>query len=248
LLKFIGNGSAFNTVNGNNSAYYKEGSSLFMIDCGSDVFKKVVESDLLDGVDNIHILITHSHADHIGSLADLILYSYFSMKEKFKIKASIYSIGATDVKKILKLMGVTEVYYNYTPVRHTHEIKLKDFEDLSIVDIHKNKHVKEIFSFGYTLKLNDNVIYYSGDTSDLLDEIVEDIEKGNIDIAYVDTCELDYEENVHLSSRKLKELIKEEYRDKVWCMHLDTGFNVKDMEESGFNVTESDPELRSGEL
>src|SRR5699024_6219413 len=151
MLKFIGNGSAFNTVNGNNSAYYKEESSLFMIDCGSDVFKKVVKSDLLDGVDNIHILITHSHADHTGSLADLILYSYFSMEERFKIKINVYSIGATKVRELLSLMGVTENHYNYTPVRHTHEIKLKEFEDLTILDVHKNKHVKEIFSFGYTL-------------------------------------------------------------------------------------------------
>src|SRR5699024_9423551 len=156
--------------------------------------------------------------------------------------------GATKVRELLSLMGVTENHYNYTPVRHTHEIKLKEFEDLTILDVHKNKQVKEIFSFGYTLKLKDNVIYYSGDTSDLSIEIVEYIEIGNIDIENFDTCELEYEGNVNLTSRKLKELIKEEYRDKVWCMHLDTGFNVKDMEESGFNVTESDPDLRSGEL
>lgn len=248
MLKFIGNGSAFNTVNGNNSAYYKEGNSLFMIDCGSDVFKKVVENDLLDRVDNIHILITHSHADHVGSLADLVLYSYYSMKERFKVKANVYSIGATKVQEILRLMGVTEDYYNYTPIRHTHEVKLKDFEDLTIIDVHKNNHVKEIFSFGYTLKLNGKTVYYSGDTSELSDDIIDGIANGYIDVAYVDTCELDYEGNVHLSSRKLKEIIKEEYRDKVWCMHLDTGFNIHEMKESGFNVTESDPELRSGEL
>lgn len=240
MLKFIGSGSAFNTKLGNTSAYYKEGTQLFLIDCGSSTFQKIKDSDLLDGVENIHVLITHSHSDHIGSLGDLVLYSYFSMGEMMKIKTNIYSIGATDVKKILKLMGVTEEYYNYIPTLHTLETKLKQFNDLSIIELYRNKHVDELFSFGYVIRLNGKKIYYSGDTSDLDKYVLNSINRGEIDTSYIDTCKADYEGNVHLSLRKLDELIDLEVRNKVYCMHLDEGFDRKEAEDLGFNVVRNE--------
>ena len=37
-LKFLGRGSAFNTVEGNTSAYFVRDNILFLIDCGETVF------------------------------------------------------------------------------------------------------------------------------------------------------------------------------------------------------------------
>lgn len=240
MLKFIGSGSAFNTKLGNNSAYYKEGNQLFLIDCGSNIFHRIKESSLLEGVENIHVLVTHTHADHIGSLADLILYTYYSHGEMMKVKINIYSIGATKIKEILKLMGVTESYYNYIPTLQTVETRLKQFSDLSIVDFYRNKHVDEIFSFGYKLKINNKSVYYSGDTSHLSKDIVDVINSNKIDYAYIDTCKADYEGNVHLSLRKLTELIQPEARNRVHCMHLDEGFDRKEARKLGFNTVAND--------
>lgn len=239
MLKFIGSGSAFNTELGNTSAYYKEGDQLFLIDCGSDVFKKIRESEILSGVENIHVLITHSHSDHIGSLGDLILFSYFSMGEIMRIKTNVYSIGATSIKEILKLMGVTEEYYNYIPTLHTLETRLKQFKDFSIVEPYRNEHVDEIFSFGYVLEINEKKIYYSGDTNNLDKHVLNLINNGEIDYAYIDTCKADHDGNVHLSLRKLSELIDEDARERVYCMHLDESFDVEEAEEMGFNVVEN---------
>jgi len=41
MLKFIGSGSAFNTKLGNNSAYYKEGNQMLLIDCGSNILQYI---------------------------------------------------------------------------------------------------------------------------------------------------------------------------------------------------------------
>lgn len=79
-LKFLGIGSAFNTELGNTSAFIKENNSLFLIDCGGTVFSKLQELKILEGVKKVYIAITHSHPDHVGSLGDLIFYSYYTLK------------------------------------------------------------------------------------------------------------------------------------------------------------------------
>lgn len=239
MLKFIGSGSAFNTKLGDNSAYYKEGNQLFLIDCGSTTFKSLKEGGVLKGVENIHILVTHSHPDHIGSLGTLLLYSYFSMGN-IGVKASVYSIGATGVKKILSLMGVPERYYNYVPTLHTTETRLKQFKDLAIIDLNRNKHVDEIFSFGYTMRINGKKVYYSGDVNELSKDIVDSINSSYFDYAYIDTCKAEYEDNVHLSLNKLAKVISPKSRSRVYCMHLDEGFNTKEAEDLGFNVASNE--------
>lgn len=47
MLKFLGRGSAFNTEEGNTSAYIKENRTLFLIDCGSNIFERIMFKDLL---------------------------------------------------------------------------------------------------------------------------------------------------------------------------------------------------------
>lgn len=71
-LKFLGRGSAFNVEQGNTSAYYRSGEDMLLIDCGCTVFYEIRKRCLLCGIENLYIAITHSHSDHIGSLADLI--------------------------------------------------------------------------------------------------------------------------------------------------------------------------------
>ena len=59
MLNFIGTGSAFNTELGNNSAFVKNNDSLILIDCGGTVFHRLQELSLLDGLQNLYIVITH---------------------------------------------------------------------------------------------------------------------------------------------------------------------------------------------
>lgn len=74
LLKFIENGSCFNTDFGNNSTYYidKKNQSLLLIDCGESIFERIMKHKLLENIKDIDILITHMHTDHIGSLFSLL--------------------------------------------------------------------------------------------------------------------------------------------------------------------------------
>ena len=84
-LIFLGRGAAFNPKEGNTSAYFIEGRELFLIDCGESVFSKLMELDLLNEIDRVNLLITHTHSDHIGSLGSLVMYSFYVLQKPLNI-------------------------------------------------------------------------------------------------------------------------------------------------------------------
>lgn len=56
MFDFIGNGSAFNTERGNNSAFIKKNSSMILVDCGGTVFHRIKQLNLLQDIKNLYIL------------------------------------------------------------------------------------------------------------------------------------------------------------------------------------------------
>jgi len=241
MLKFIGSGSAFNTKLGNTSAYYKEGNEMLLIDCGSNTFQRIKENNLLDGVEQIHVLITHTHADHVGSLADLILYLYYSHGEFAKNKITIISPSDTKVNDLLAINGCIEgLHFSRKILPVTMDIEIESMD--MYICFAPTVHVEHISSYRIALRIgrypNSVRMLYSGDATGTYfynkETLIQKLE--TFDIFYVDTCKADYVGNVHLSLRELTELIPEEYRHKIWCMHLDEGFDREEAEALGFNV------------
>ena len=207
ILKFIGSGSAFNTKLGNNSAYYKEGNQMLLIDCGSNIFQRIKENNLLEGIEHIHVLITHTHADHVGSLADLVLFTYYSHGEFAKNKIIVYHPDKKSIYDLLNLNGCQQgIHYtlNSLPL-HEHKV-ISAFESITIFPF-QTTHVGEIESYGFEIEMTDEYIYYSGDTSEIHSLDLKALTTNSYTEFYIDTCKADYEGNVHLSLRKLAELI-----------------------------------------
>ena len=84
-LHFLGRGNSSNAKEGNTAAYFIDNNELFLIDCGETVFSKIIKLELLNNIKEIHVFITHTHSDHIGSLGSLIMYCYFNIKIKLNI-------------------------------------------------------------------------------------------------------------------------------------------------------------------
>lgn len=224
-LKFLGRGSAFNTKEGNTSAYIKEGSHLLLIDCGENIFDRIMSKKLLDGVDKVDVLITHLNSDHVGSLSSLIYYCYYI--KKFKVNVHFPTMELYD---LLMLNGHKGEFNNV--------LLNENYPDMvcwKIIKPFKVSHIDTMNCYGYCIYDENDKIYYSGDSN------VINIDKEFLDFfteIYQDTCSMDYEGNVHLSLKKLCEAVPMEYRNKVYCMHIDKDELIDKAKSEGFNVVE----------
>lgn len=238
MLNFVGIGSAFNTKLGNNNAFIKKEDELFLIDCGSTNFSRLVQFGLLKDVKKITVLQTHLHADHVGSLGDLVGYAFHVMEPKQEVKVTLLTPTAltADVKAILAKEGVPES--QYTSVEIEGEYVAQDLLGITSIKPFVVQHVPHLKCFAYLMQIDGKTVYYSGDCNMVPEEILTGLLAGKIDVFYQDTSKVDMDGNVHLSLRKLTELIPNELRHKVVCMHLDEGFCREEAADLGFKVAE----------
>lgn len=231
-LKFVGIGSAFNTDYGNTNAYFEFDGDLFIIDCGETGFPAFRRALDFSRYKEIYILISHFHGDHIGGLGTLVSYlNVFHSK-----KPRIFYPGQ-ELIKYLDLVGIPRNYYfhiDWLP----EEMSTKIF-----IEPVQLPHVEEIISYGYRIQTKDLRIFYSGDSRDIPNAIVEDLKRGSLDILYQDTCSRPLGDPYHCSLELLIEKIPEEFRSKVYCMHLDKDFR-EDIRKAGFNYVEIDKSSR----
>lgn len=192
MLNFIGIGSAFNTELGNTSAFVKKNNSLILIDCGGTVFHRLQELSLLEGIENLYIIITHTHPDHIGSLGEVIFYSYYILKQI----PTIFFPNMELIKGLLERIGVSAEMYNLNSFDKA-EVKDTQLGEFSI-EFMPVSHVDTIPAYGFIMKLDEKLFYYSGDANNISSKVINKIMSGEIDRVYQDTCGLDYEGNNHL--------------------------------------------------
>ncbi|MGL4850771.1 MAG: MBL fold metallo-hydrolase [Clostridium sp.] len=229
MLKFLGKGSAFNTELGNTSAYIKKGKSMILIDCGGTVFHELKKRGLLD-FENLHIIITHTHPDHVGSLGDLIFYSHYIKG----VKPNIYFPHKKTIDDMLSYVGVSNELYNVES-RYVNWIKDDEFGNVD-VEFANNKHVVEIPAYGFLIKIDGKKYYYSGDTGEVNKEAKELLEKDKEALVYHEVSSLDVPKNPHTTVEKLEEAFSKEVRNRVYLMHLDEKLNEEDLKKKSFNV------------
>jgi phosphoribosyl 1,2-cyclic phosphodiesterase len=232
MLKFVGTGSAFNTKPGNNSSFIRRQHSLLLIDCGGTVFCRLQELNLLDDLDHLHIIITHTHPDHIGSLGDIIFYAFYTLH----LKPVILFPERELLTNLLEYLGVTASMYElYSDV----ELSLDDWALTgAALRFIRVPHVETIPAFGFIFKFEGKCFYYSGDANNIPGEIIEMFRKGELNWLYQDVSGIDYEGNVHLSLRKLVDLIPPELRNRVYCMHHDQSLDKEQVLSYGLNFVE----------
>ena len=236
-LKFLGRGGSDNQLQGNNSAYFIEDRSLFLIDCGENIFEKILEKEILKEIDRIYLFITHTHSDHVGSIGSLLFHCYFSKKIELNLVIPSDALHLKDIKELLRIYGCYEDWYK---IIDPNELDNK-FSSFNTIRYMRTKHVIYIPAYGILFDTNDGLVYYSGDSSEInnikkllksnqkIDKIYLDVTTSNID-------ESNEEQHVHYFIGKANEEIDYSLRNKFYCMHFNNNKCIEKAKEYGFNV------------
>ncbi|SFC61422.1 MBL fold metallo-hydrolase [Ruminococcus albus] len=210
MLKFLGRGSAFHTDN--NCAFFMHEGRLVLLDCPMSAFHKMRKTgaETLAGCrpENITVLITHTHSDHIGGLGMLVHFSYFVWHIPVVVVAANDEIRQ-DISFVLeRLDGCESSAYTiispdgtgFTPVAVRHAIPL------------------EGRCFGWSFYIDGQQVVFTGDTCSL-EPFMPYLTEGT----YLYTEVSAYNSPVHLHIDKLRALTPElvSRNIKVFIMHLD---------------------------
>ncbi len=224
MLKFLGKGGAFSTDYGNTSAYLKRGNNMILFDCGEDVFKKLLQLDLLSGIESLTVAITHTHGDHVGSLSSLCHYMRIYLPE---VVFKIVFPAKDDLVQLLTLMHVKNAEIL---------VESENSNENFLLTALNQDHIDP--SFGYILTVDDSTLFYSGDTKTVNGDAVGKLLKGEINYFYHEVAANDL--GNHTSFDILRQSIPSMYRDNVYVMHAtadveerckDLSFNIIEIEE-----------------
>lgn len=237
-LKFLGLGGCFNVNLGNTSAFFKDKfNNLFLIDCGCDVFSKLIRHKVLDDVNNVYAFITHLHDDHVGSLMSLVFYVKFVLNKKITVLHPAY-----DMLRLMSLQGALR--HGQVLIARCDTICNENSKDKILnYEFTETKHVNEIKSFSLIIrnKTTPQVIYYSGDTITLINGNINfhlDQEIGSEIEIYQDVnMETSNKANVHMDIATLSNLVPPRNRDRINCIHLGN-YDPNILIEKGFKVPE----------
>lgn len=231
-LHFLGRGNSSNAKEGNTSAYFIENQELFLIDCGETVFSKMMKLELLNDIKEIHVLITHTHSDHIGSLGSLIMYCYFNKKIKLNIILPTTAKHKNSIITILQCMGCNNKMYEIKEEEY-YKDKYQSFQSIKYLE---TKHVDYLDCYGIQFETKEGILYYSGDTREInnIQKIIN--ENNQIDKIYVDVTSTNIKDNIHLYIKDLEENIPKELKNKVYCMHFNNEDCIKKAISIGFHV------------
>jgi phosphoribosyl 1,2-cyclic phosphodiesterase len=242
-LNFLGIGSGFNLELGNSSAFFKDKyNNLYLIDCGFDVFAKIIKFDLLKDVNKVYVFLTHLHDDHSGSIASLIFYCFYVLNKKVEVMHPSYNIA-----RYMSLQGgLRQTSFKITSDSTIYNDSGKKILSYNFIPV---KHIQGMNCYGLRIKNHMNkeehVIYYSGDTLGLfngVDKYDSMYSASNITVYQEVTHTKTYDGAVHMDLETLSKLIPKENRLNVYCMHIGD-VSLGEIFEQGFRI----PEIYKGE-
>lgn len=111
---------------------------MILIDCGETIARKIIKENILEGIDELYNLISHTHSDHIGSLGTLLFYSTYNKGIKNNIVLPNNKEYINNLKAYLKLVDIS------SEVKFIDANTLKETFKFKTFDILKATHVKSL--------------------------------------------------------------------------------------------------------
>lgn len=231
-LKFLGIGSAFQTSLYNNCAYFIEDNQLFLIDCGETAFEQLKEQGDFSAIKEIYVVFTHTHSDHIAGLGQLVEHCEKTLNKKLNIivPSKEEDTLKEDIETLLDIFSIPKDKCNFLS---SDDIKGK-FKTFQSMEFLKTKHSPELEGKCYSLmfETSEGKVLYTSDSMDT--KYIEELINSDFSKIYTDvTLSIPV---VHLDFNVLKEIVPEEMRNKVYCMHFDHPNTIEEARKNGFQV------------
>lgn len=220
MLKFFGDGSDFDTKRGNSNAFYKKGDELILFDCGSKMYFNLIENDMLEGIKQVTIFITHLHAGHVGGLPQLA--DFLTAQKLFYNRDINYDVYYPNIENIKTLLDLALVIQ---PDSHLHKAN----ESKYVKGIFEQKHAKN--AYGYLFEIDGKRFYFSGDTAEINKDGLALLLENKVDYFYHEASAS--KNPYHVCLDELAEAIPENLRKKVYLMHINDKM-VDRIKELGF--------------
>ncbi|MDQ4139930.1 MAG: MBL fold metallo-hydrolase [Bacteroidota bacterium] len=155
-IKFLGTGGAFEPGYGNSAAILEINQQSILIDAGFTVYPKLIELGLWEQLD--YILLTHLHNDHCGSLANILLHTYFYANGR----KPIILYQTEDFKnQIINFLNIqlkdADKYADFKPAT--------TITGLSYLDTY-NRHSENFQTYSFIFEEAGERLVYSGDLRD----------------------------------------------------------------------------------
>ena len=212
-ITFLGKDSGFGKKN--TSAYAMIGKRLLLIECGQTVMTQLQEKNLLNNISGIDVIITHMHGDHVGSLSQLALYSYFILRKPINIITACSKIEEfltiTGVERYCQISGFPEERYT----RNNNFVKF----------IQTNHVENEMDCYGFSTKINGTHIVYTGDTK-TIEPFMQELTEGTqlfCDASVAGGVHLKLQDNINLLNQLTNKGVS------VYLMHLDNELKIREM-------------------
>lgn len=226
-LKFFGSGSAFNPAMENSNACFAAGGEFFLLDCGETAFGRVWNDESYLKCEEVVALITHLHADHVGSLGSLISYSYYVTGKKVTVAHPLETIV-----QLLDLLGIDRACYEFRKLAEGEACSFGNGVSAKPIAV---EHVQNMRCFGYLLSDGRESVYFSGDAKSVPDEVLSGLQDGSIDRIYQDTSNKESDHPTHAQLSYLEKVIPSARRNRVFSMHLDYDYREL-LRAKGFGV------------
>ncbi|MCC9166694.1 MBL fold metallo-hydrolase [Pontibacter harenae] len=152
-IKFLGTGGAFDIDYLNSAALLEFRGMHILIDCGFTVFTALVNKNLVNRIS--HILITHLHNDHVGSLANLLLYKRIIEENERPVIIYPSEHFKNQIYRFLE-MQVQD------PDKYVEFVSMEHLEGVTFVDTF-GQHSEGFQTYGYIFEEEEQRIVYSGD-------------------------------------------------------------------------------------
>ena len=209
-LVFLGCGAGYKPSLGPTAAYFITGRRLYILECGTSVFERLDRAGAFIGISSVTIFLSHLHADHTGSLGILLDYC----KDILHIRP-ILAHPSRNIISFLDIIGASRESYTW----------YADYAEPDENGVHATfypvTHALGMDCFGYLINIGKlDSFYYSGDANSIPEEVLTLLFNGSLNRIYQDTASASSQH--HCPLEKLKILVPEEFRSRVYCVHLDT--------------------------